>query len=133
MFRITALAVALLIPGAGSAQTFLSSNGLVVRPVDSTSFDVLGDGFSEAKAYWCAASDYVIRRVGGVAATRITVVVPPGSLPSGKRDARFTIAPNAAKGQPTTTSISVKNTGANIDAGLGNLFCFDLRRQEDGN
>ncbi len=132
MFRTTILALAMIIPGAAFAQDFRSSIDLTVRPTGKVSFEVFGTQSSQDKSYWCAASEYVKKRLGNPARTRITVVAAKGSLPSGKRNVGFTIAADAAKGQASSTSISVRNVGTNISLGLAEQFCEDLRTQERG-
>lgn len=132
MFRKLIVTLAILAPGALAAQTFTASNGHTVTPVDSKRFEVAGQLSSSDKSYWCAASEYVRVRLGNPSDVRLTVVAPPGSLPSGARNVGFSVAADAAKGAAARNSISVRNTGVHISPRLAAQFCEDLIRQNNG-
>lgn len=59
------------------AQAFVASNGLVVQRVNETDFFVPFRGRSGATAFWCAAGDFVVRRLEKSPGTRIFRLSPP--------------------------------------------------------
>jgi hypothetical protein len=53
------------------AQAFTAANDMRVLPTANGGFSVPWSGDSAARAFWCAAGDYVIRGLGQPPATRI--------------------------------------------------------------
>ena len=64
---VTALALAIAAP----AQAYIAPNGMVVQATGSNSFQVLYRGSSANRDFWCAAGQYVIRRLNRPSNTRI--------------------------------------------------------------
>lgn len=82
---------------ATPAEAYLARNGMVVEPAGGGSFEVPWTGQSGAPAFWCAAGDYVTRRLGLSGATRIYRYDAPGR--SRGAGIRFGLDPRGA--QPT--------------------------------
>lgn len=60
-----------------TASAWIADNGLVVRPIDRTTFEVPYRGKSGPRAFWSAAGDYVVRELGLSPNTRIYRISPP--------------------------------------------------------
>ncbi|WP_375262914.1 hypothetical protein [Palleronia sp.] len=60
---LRSLTLALALGAATPAAAFIAQNGLIVAPTGSDTFHVPWTGRSGAPAYWCAADDYVVRKL----------------------------------------------------------------------
>jgi hypothetical protein len=91
------LAIALVAGGlsAAPAQAWIAQNGLLVQPVSATDFFVPFRGRPASTSFWCAAGDYVIRRLGMPPGTRVfRLSAPPRRSGEG---ILFSLSPEGAQ------------------------------------
>ncbi len=119
--KLAGLAVLWMI-AAGPAAAFMAQNGMVVRPVGETSFEVNWSGRSGAPNFWCAAGDYAMQVLGLPGNARIYRYDAPGRR-AGESIA-FGLDP--AKGQPT--GLIRLQGGRGVLAVHARQFCFSVDR-----
>lgn len=79
MVRRSTLAALALAAGlfVSPAQAWIAQNGLIVQQVNATDFFVPYRGRPAATSFWCAAGDFVIRRLDLPPGTRLFRLSPP--------------------------------------------------------
>jgi putative hemolysin len=114
---LAALALSLGL-SAAPAQAWVAQNGLLVQPVNATDFFVPYRGRPAATSFWCAAGDYVIRRMGLPPGTRVfRLSAPP--RPSGE-GILFSLSPEGAQDRGVLVWGS-KDAG--MSASLAQTYC----------
>lgn len=104
---------------AGSpVQAWVATNGLSVRQVNATDFFVDYRGRSGATSFWCAAGDYVVRRLGMSPNTRVFRLSPPPR--SGGQGIMFSLNPEGAQDRGVMVWGS-KDAG--MSAALAQTYC----------
>ena len=109
--------LAVLLVAASPAMAFITKNDLVVTPTGQTTFHIAYRGQAGAPAFWCAAGDYVVRKLGFSNATRIyrTSSVPRRS----GHGIDFSLSPQGAK--PSGLLILSRDKG--VSAGHARALC----------
>ena len=114
---ILALALA-LVPAA--APAWIAQNDLIVEPTGASDFTVPFRGKSEAREFWCAAGDYVIRELGKPPGTRIyRTSSPPRRSGQG---ISFSLSSEGA----TKPGIFLLSGGPGLSAGFAQNFCKEV-------
>ncbi|WP_220799457.1 hypothetical protein [Roseobacter sp. OBYS 0001] len=111
------------------AQPYRAINWLYVVPVSQNSFEVIDDGRSSAKDFWCAGSDYA--RAFGLDGVRkrLYILDPLGDskTTAGAKGVMFTVSPDdAMKNTPSSYSVSVKRGNENLAISHAYNFCDTL-------
>ena len=104
------------------AAAYITENGFTVRQIDNDRFEVLPRGGLGVSDAWCAAGDYVIRRLGQPLKTQIWRISEP-PRPSGQSIV-FSLS---SKGAATTTGMLTSSGGASISASHGQQMCWAAR------
>jgi hypothetical protein len=116
----SALAVLAVVTGlsVSPAQAFVASNGLVVQQVNATDFFVPFRGRSAATSFWCAAGDFVVRRLSMPGGTRIFRLSPPPRR--GGDGILFSLSPEGAQDRGVQVWGS---RDAGMSASLAQTYC----------
>lgn len=93
-------ALAVLAPAARGAD-FTASNGIAVFPTGPNAFSTGQRSFAGISDHWCAAGDFVVRRLNLSSSTRI-YRLPPTRLHAGK-GMNFSLDPKGAVPTGITT------------------------------
>lgn len=111
---LLALAIA-LVPAA--APAWIAQNDLIVEPTGASDFTIPYRGKSEAREFWCAAGDYVIRELGMRPGTRIyRTSSPPRRSGQG---ISFSLSSEGAK----KPGIVLLSDGPGLSAGFAQSLC----------
>jgi hypothetical protein len=100
------------------AQAYIASNGLRVQSVSPTDFVVAFGGRPAASSFWCAAGDFVVRRLGLPPGTRVFRLSPPPRR--GGEGIRFSLSPEGAQDRGVQVWGS-KDKG--MSASLAQTYC----------
>ena len=107
-----------------SAQAYLATNDLKVVATGPQAFHVPYRGQSGAPAFWCAAGDYVVRKLGLSHATRI---YRTSSGPrQGGNGIDFSLSSQGAK----SSGLLVISRDKGISAGHARALCEARRRRK---
>ncbi|SLN30790.1 hypothetical protein PSA7680_01477 [Pseudoruegeria aquimaris] len=129
---VSVLALAGCNTSGSNGNVFLSQNSLQVlpnpaRPVD---FEVLKQAPNGASDYWCAAGDYVMRRLGVSPTARVYLRKPsgPAEFRSGRQSVGFTVDPSPELRQradllPGRLAMSMTRVGENWGAEHARFTC----------
>ncbi len=119
MKRIVPVLAALALTSCGESEVFIASNSLIVRDVGGGNFEVPFRGESGDFEFWCAAGEYVIRKLSLSPTTRVYRLSPPPRR-SGQ-GITFSLSPEGAQNPGVFTSSS--------DGGLTASFARSLCRK----
>ncbi|NNL35305.1 MAG: hypothetical protein HKP35_05765 [Silicimonas sp.] len=102
---------------AGPASAFIAKNGLIVEPSGTNRFEVPYRGLSGTSDFWCAAGEYVVRRLNMPPSTRIYRVSRPPRR-SGQGIA-FSLSSEGA----TRTGLLLLSGRSSVTASHARLLC----------
>ncbi|MFC2968210.1 hypothetical protein [Acidimangrovimonas pyrenivorans] len=102
----------------GASGRFVARNGLSVTPTGPETFHVAFGGLIGTSDFWCAAGEYVTRRLGRPIQTMVYRASPPPRRAG--EGISFTL--NAADAQKTGL-ISLKGETRGYAAGIAEEFC----------
>ncbi len=103
---------------AAPASAYMAQNGLVVRPIDDTSFAVSWSGQAGAPHFWCAAGDFVMHGLGLPGGTNIYRYSAP--VRRAGEDVTFGLDTNRAE----RTGLIRLQGGHGVLAAHARQFCF---------
>lgn len=114
--------VTLLAPPV-AAQGFTAENGLRVTPAPG-GFSVEGEAGGGARAIWCAAGDYAVRKAGARGADRLYLAMPRKAGLGQRAAVGFSLdAGGLTPSAVLVTGLSLGNAGANVSVGHARSFC----------
>ena len=117
MWKTSLAAIAALSFAPLPAEAWINQSGMIVTPTGPATFEVPWRGRSSVRSFWCAAGEYVERRLNLPGNTRIyrTSSVPRHAGQS----MRFSLSPSNA--QPT--GLAVIGSPAGLSAAHARTFC----------
>jgi hypothetical protein len=120
--RLSVLAAALCLAAApAAAGSFRAVNGLLVVPEGGRSFGVPFQGLSNNHEFWCAAGDYVRRRLGLPGRTPIYLL---SELPRQRgQGLRFSLDPEGAAARTGVSSFGGDGPGNSVSANTAYNLC----------